>query len=92
MDLKAQMAQVLELLARQQAPAAPATAPALPVPTPVPAPVSLRGAQALRWWRRASHLHEGVRMGAVVNHQVVMMDASNLVWVVVWDGRGVCGT
>ncbi|MGH0146792.1 UNVERIFIED_CONTAM: hypothetical protein FKN15_058712 [Acipenser sinensis] len=35
----------LELLMRQQAPGAPATAPAPPLPTPVPAPVSPRGDQ-----------------------------------------------
>ncbi|MGH0121674.1 UNVERIFIED_CONTAM: hypothetical protein FKN15_064343 [Acipenser sinensis] len=44
MDQKAQMAQVLELLARQQTPAAPAMA--LPAPIPEPAPISPRGAQS----------------------------------------------
>ncbi|MGH0137202.1 UNVERIFIED_CONTAM: hypothetical protein FKN15_009266 [Acipenser sinensis] len=48
MDLKAQMAQVLELLTKQQAPAASAAAPAPLSPTPVPAPVSLRGDQGER--------------------------------------------
>ncbi|MGH0192009.1 UNVERIFIED_CONTAM: hypothetical protein FKN15_001302 [Acipenser sinensis] len=46
MDLKTQMAQVLELLTKQQALVALAAAPALLSPTPVPAPVSHRGDQA----------------------------------------------
>ncbi|MGH0126984.1 UNVERIFIED_CONTAM: hypothetical protein FKN15_012297 [Acipenser sinensis] len=48
MDFKAQMAQVLELLTRQQVPAAPAAAPAPPLPAPISAPVSPKGAQCER--------------------------------------------
>ncbi|MGH0191557.1 UNVERIFIED_CONTAM: hypothetical protein FKN15_066077 [Acipenser sinensis] len=44
---------------------------------------------ALHWWRTTSHLREGVRMGVVLNRQVVMTDASNLGWGAVWEGRGV---
>ncbi|MGH0161436.1 UNVERIFIED_CONTAM: hypothetical protein FKN15_064024 [Acipenser sinensis] len=55
MDLKVQMAQVLELLTRQQAPAAPAAAPALPLPA-VPYPPSPRGDQSK--WEALSQMAE----------------------------------
>ncbi|MGH0166303.1 UNVERIFIED_CONTAM: hypothetical protein FKN15_057004 [Acipenser sinensis] len=46
MDLKAQMAQVLELLSRQQEPAAPVEVPAQLPPAPAPVPGTPVGAQA----------------------------------------------
>ncbi|MGH0151776.1 UNVERIFIED_CONTAM: hypothetical protein FKN15_043109 [Acipenser sinensis] len=36
--------------------------------------------EALRWWRQASHLSEGVRIGVIHNRHLVMTDAPNSGW------------
>ncbi|XP_034780644.2 uncharacterized protein LOC117973223, partial [Acipenser ruthenus] len=54
--------------------------------------VSRTCSAALRWWRVPSHLCKGVKMGVILNRQVVTTDASSQGWGAVWQGKGVSGS